>query len=86
MSLHLVVGNDFASQFLSIRSPYFLLGQDAGGSWVIRESTGRRAGLFCTREGAIKFARDESPGGNFTIEYRPYGLELEERRQISRAA
>jgi hypothetical protein len=46
----------------------------------------RRAGLFRTREAAIKFARDESPNGNFTILHQPAGLELEERRQFSRAA
>ena len=48
--------------------------------------TGRRAGLFRTREAAVKFARDESESGNFTILHQPEGLELEERRQFSRAA
>lgn len=86
MSLHLVTGVDFASQLPTSKAPYFLLGQDAAGSWVIRQTTGRRAGLFRTREAAIRFARDESPGGNFMIEHRPDGLELEERRHFSRAA
>ena len=49
-------------------------------------SSARRAGLFRTREVAVKFARDESPSGNFTILHQPEGLELEERRQFSRAA
>ena len=40
---------------------YFLLGQDAQGMWVIRESTGRKAGMFRSREAALRFARLESP-------------------------
>jgi hypothetical protein len=86
MSLHLVAGIDFPSQLPTATAPYFLLGQNLAGAWVIRETTGRRAGLFRTREAAIKFARDESPTGNFTILHQPEGLELEERRHVSRAA
>ena len=66
-------------------APYFLLGLDAVGAWVIRETTGRRAGVFRTRDAAIRYARDESPGGNFTILQQPDGLELEPRR-ANRAA
>jgi len=77
MSLHLAAGIDFPSQLPTATAPYFLLGVNAQGAWVIRETTGRRAGLFRTREAAIKYARDESPNGNFTILYRPEGLELE---------
>jgi hypothetical protein len=40
---------------------YFLLGQNAQGMWVIRESTGRKSGLFRSREAALRFARLESP-------------------------
>jgi hypothetical protein len=40
---------------------YFLLGQNAEGMWVIRESTGRKAGMFRSREAALRFARLESP-------------------------
>jgi hypothetical protein len=65
-------------------APYFLLGLNSTGAWVIREATGRRAGLFRSREAAIRFARDESRDGNFTIVYEPDGLELEERH-LSRA-
>ena len=86
MSLNLVAGIDFPSQLPTAKAPYFLLGQNLAGTWVIRETTGRRAGLFRTREAAIKYARDESPSGNFTILHQPEGLELEERRQFSRAA
>jgi hypothetical protein len=56
------------------------------GAWVIRETTGKWVSLFRAREAAIKFARDESPSGNFTILHQPESLELEERRQFSRAA
>lgn len=76
MSLHLVAGIDFPSQLPTAAAPYFLLGLNAVGAWVIRETTGRRAGLFRSREAAIKFARDESPDGNFTILHQPDGLEL----------
>jgi hypothetical protein len=86
MSLHLVAGIDFPSELPTATAPYFLLGQNLTGAWVIRETTGRRAGLFRTREAAIKYARDESPSGNFTILHQPEGLELEERRHFSRAA
>jgi hypothetical protein len=86
MSLHLVAGVDFPSQLPTAKAPYFLLGQNLAGAWVIRETTGRRAGLFRTREAAIKYARDESPSGHFTILHQPEGLELEEPRRLSRAA
>lgn len=85
MSLHLVAGIDFPSQLPTATAPYFVLGLNAQGAWVIRETTGRRAGLFRTREAAIKYARDESPNGNFTILYRPEGLELE-LTELRRAA
>ncbi len=80
MSLHLVAGVDFPSQLPTAASPYFLLGQDLAGTWIIRETTGKRAGLFRTREAAIKYARDESPNGNFAILFQPQGLELEDRQ------
>jgi hypothetical protein len=85
MPLHVIAGIDFPSRLPTAIAPYFLLGLNSAGVWVIRETTGRRAGLFRTREAAIKYARDESPGGNFTILHRPEGLELEER-YFSRAA
>ncbi len=54
----------------------FHLGLNAAGWWVIRDATGRRGGLFRTRVAAIKFARDESADGQFTIVHEPNGLEL----------
>ena len=85
MPLHLVAGIDFPSQLPSATAPYFLLGLNSIGAWVIREVTGRRAGLFRSREAAIKYARDESTDGNFTIVLQPQGLELEEPRVGSAA-
>jgi len=84
MSLHLVAS--IANRCPIAATPYFLLGQDARGAWVIREQGGRGAALFRTRRAAIEFARNASPSGNFTIEHRPDGLELVERRRFSRAA
>ena len=84
MSFHLVAGIDLAPQLPS--APSFLLGLNSEGVWVIRKAAGRRAGLFKTREAAIKFARDESLDGSFTVLHEPQGLELEERRHIGRAA
>jgi hypothetical protein len=79
MSLHLIAGIDFPSQLPTAVAPLFLLGLNSAGHWVIRETTGRRAGLFRTREAAIKYARDETSDGNFTILHQPQGLELETR-------
>ena len=77
MSLNFVAGVDFASQLPTATAPYFLLGLSSTGAWVIRETAGRRAGLFSSREAAIRFAREESVDGNFTIVHCPEGLELE---------
>ena len=85
MSAHLVAGLDFPSELPTATAPYFLLGLNSRGAWVIRETTGRRAGLFRTREAAIKYAREESLNGNFTILHQPEGLELDSS-QISEAA
>lgn len=86
MSPNLVAGIGFPGQHPTATAPCFLLGRNAAGAWVIRETTGRRAGLFRSREAAFKFACDESLSGIFTILYQPDGLELEERRRFSRAA
>jgi hypothetical protein len=85
MSLTLVPGVDFPSQLPTATAPFFLLGRNSVGCWVIRETTGRRGGLFGTRQAAIKYARDESADGNFTIVDRFEGLELEQPL-IKRAA
>jgi hypothetical protein len=56
--------------------PCFLLGQNARGLWVIRESTGAKAGVFLSREGAMRFARLES-SDECTLKYVPNGLEFD---------
>jgi hypothetical protein len=86
MPLRLVAGIDLALQLPTARVPYFLLGLNFEGVWVVRDTAGRRAGLFRTREAAIKFARDESPEGKFMILRQPDDLELEEQRHIGHAA
>jgi hypothetical protein len=77
MSLNLVAGVDFPSRLPTATAPFFLLGLNSAGFWVIRETTGRKAGLFGTRAAAIKYARDESVDGNFIIVHQLEGLELE---------
>ncbi len=77
MSLHLVAGVDFPSRLPTATAPLFLLGLNSAGRWVIRETSGRRAGFFRRRQAAIKYARDESPDGNFTIVDQLEGLEFE---------
>ena len=56
---------------------YFLLGQNLRGLWVIRENTGTKAGLFLSREAALRFARLESPNKHFAVVYLPDGLEFD---------
>ena len=77
MSFHLVDGIDFVDPSSTAVAPSFLLGTNSAGLWVIRETTGRKAGLFQTREAAIRYAREESADGNCTIFYHPEGLEFE---------
>jgi hypothetical protein len=57
--------------------PYFLLGQDARGKWVIRESTGKKAGMFLSREAALRFARLESTDEHFAVVHVSGGLEFD---------
>jgi len=54
-------------------APCYRLGLSAAGWWALRETAGRKAGLFRTRTAAIKYAHDESPKGIFTIIYEPDG-------------
>jgi hypothetical protein len=56
---------------------YFLLGQNARGLWVVRENTGAKAGVFLSREAAIKFARLESADEHFAVVHMPGGLEFD---------
>ncbi len=56
---------------------YFLLGQNARGLWVVRESTGAKAGMFLSREAAVKFARLESGEEHPDVVHVPGGLEFD---------
>ena len=46
MSLNLVTGIDFPNQLPTATATYVLLGLSSTGAWVIRETTGRWAGVF----------------------------------------
>jgi hypothetical protein len=48
-------------------APCLLLGQNARGLWVVRESAGRKGGLFLSREAALRFARLESMLAHFAV-------------------
>ena len=56
---------------------YFLLSQNARGLWVVRENTGKKAGLFMSREAALQFARLESSDEHFAIVHVNDGLEFD---------
>jgi hypothetical protein len=63
--------------FARIGKAYFLLGQNAQGMWVIRESTGKKAGVFRSREAALRFARLESPSGHFVVVHVNEAMEFD---------
>jgi hypothetical protein len=63
--------------FIQASKSYFLLGQNVGGLWVIRENTGNKAGVFLSREAAMRFARLESPNEHFAVLHVPDGLEFD---------
>jgi hypothetical protein len=45
--------------------------------WVIRESTGAKAGVFVSREAAMRFARLESAEEHFAVVHVPDGMEFD---------
>jgi hypothetical protein len=63
---------------LRIATPYFVLGQNSRGLWVIRESTGRKGGVFKSRRAALLFARLESPDEKFTVVHVNETVELDD--------
>jgi hypothetical protein len=65
MSPNLVAGIAILSQLPTATAPYFLLGLGSTGAWVIGETTGRRAGLFSTRQAAIRFRARGEPRRQF---------------------
>jgi hypothetical protein len=42
------------------RPPVFMIGQDRGGNWVVRDQDGIRGGLFIIRDAAFRFVRSEN--------------------------
>ena len=78
MELNRLAGVDVPGGLATAAAPFFLLGVNSAGHWVIRETTGRWGGLFRTREAAIKYARDESKDGHFNIVDQLGGLEFEQ--------
>jgi hypothetical protein len=56
---------------------YFLLGQNTRGMWVIRENTGHKAGVFLSREAALRFARLESADEHIAVVDVNDGLEFD---------
>jgi hypothetical protein len=57
--------------------PHFLLGRTATGLWAIRDDAARKAGLFCSRAAALRFAQTESRDVNVAVTFLPEGLELD---------
>jgi hypothetical protein len=55
----------------------FLLGQNAAGQWIIRDTAGLNAGLFRSREAAIRYVRYECADRNVDIALMPDGTPLE---------
>jgi hypothetical protein len=41
-------------------SPFFMVGQDSQGHWVVRDHTGDRGGLFVNRAEALRYIRSEN--------------------------
>ena len=40
--------------------PVFMVGQNNGGNWVVKEQSGIRGGLFVSRDAALRFVRAEN--------------------------
>jgi hypothetical protein len=41
-------------------SPFFMIGQDSRGHWVVRDQTGHHGGLFINRSEALRYIRSEN--------------------------
>jgi len=60
-----------------VGAPTFLLGQNAAGLWIIRDAAGLNAGLFRSREAAIRYVRYACANRNVDIAQLPEGTQLE---------
>jgi len=85
MALNPAAGVDLSGHMPPALTACFLLGRNAEGAWVLREVLGRRGGLFCSLDAAVKYACDESCNSSFAILHMGMGLKLEEAR-ANRAA
>jgi len=50
----------------SLQAPWFRVGRDSRGNWVVQDPRGVRGGLFVDRDQALRFVRAENgnrPGG-----------------------
>lgn len=54
----------------------FVVGQDGQGRWLAVETHGLGGGIFASRDGALRYARDESHGvpGAVRLAARPLRL------------
>jgi len=43
-----------------LRTPFFMVGQDSRGHWVVRDQNGARGGLFVNRAEALRYIRSEN--------------------------
>ena len=64
-----------------VAMPYFVLGQNSRGLWVIRDSAGKKGGVFTSRQAALLFARLESPDENFAVVHLKETVELDNAAQ-----
>ena len=45
-----------------LQSPFFMVGQDRQGNWVVQEQSRVRGGLFVSRDAALRYVRSENEG------------------------
>jgi hypothetical protein len=57
--------------------PLFYIGRNAKGLWVAREAEGRIGGIFLSRRGAVRFARESCESTGCATMFVPEPLELE---------
>jgi hypothetical protein len=53
-----------------------MIGQDASGRWIVRDSRGLKAGIFGSFGAALQFAKEEARGSDARIILSPAQLEL----------
>jgi hypothetical protein len=43
-----------------LQPPFFMIGQDSRGQWVVRDQNGARGGLFVNRAEALRYIRSQN--------------------------